>query len=512
MRKTTRVAAVPPVLRWSLAAQLLASLAATSLVAQEPQPLTLQEALDLASRNNPTYLRLANDQSVSDWEVREAWGAFLPSVVATGYGTYTEAGVQRIGTLDFGAQSTDWYSSGYALSFNWTLDGRTLYGVAGARAGRRSTEAGITAARFAMEQAVTLQYMTALRARDAVKVARDQLERASRDQEIVQGRVAAGTAAATEATQSEVTLGRAEVSLLTAERDYRAERLRLLETLGTDIPGEIELVSEFEIFQPRWEVDELLAEAMDRHPSLRAFRAGRESRKAQVRQAQTAYLPTLSLTTAFSGNALQALNEDFVVSSVQDQYAARLQSCQTWNAIDSGISGGLPNYQPQDCTAFQYTPAIGEAALAANETFPFDFTRNPVSVRLQVSIPVFQGFSRQRELETAQAMARDAEHDLRAEELRLRTAVTQALDDVRSGYRSVEIEERNLELARQRLEQARQRYAVGNVSILELQDAETSLSTAERDYLNSRYAFHQALVVLEASTGRTLRPAPGSQN
>ena len=234
--------------------------------------------------------------------------------------------------------------------------------------------------------------------------------------------------------------------------------------------------------------------------------------KAQVRQAQSNYLPSLNLSTALSGNALQALNEDFVLSSVQDQYAGRLQNCETWNAINAGLSGGLPNYQPQDCSQFAYSPSIGEAALAANETFPFDFTKNPMTVRLQVSIPIFQGFGRQRQLEQAQAQARDAAHDLRAEELRLRTAITQALDDVNSARRSVEIEERNLELARQQLEQARQRYAVGNVSILELQDAETSLSTAERDYLNARYGFHQALVVLEAATGRTLRPSADPQD
>lgn len=497
---------------WMVAAQLLGSLLATSLVAQEPRQLTLGEALEIATRNNPTYLRRANDQAPADWEVREAYGGLLPSVTASGSAAYTEAGVQRIGTLDFGAQSTDWYSSNYALALNWTLDGRTLYAIPSARANRRSVEAGITAARFAMEQQVTLQYMAALRARDGVQVARDQFQRATRNLEIVRTRVSTGSAAGTEATQAEVTLGRAEVALLTAERDYRAERLRLLEQLGTAIPEGVELVSEFEIFEPGWTAQELIGEAMDRHPSLRSFRAAESAQKAQVRQAQSNYLPSLNLSTAFSGNALQALNEDFVLTSVQDQYAGRLQSCETWNAIDAGLSGGLPNYQPQDCSQFAYSPSIGEAALAANETFPFDFTRNPMTVRLQVSIPIFQGFGRQRQLEQAEAMARDAAHDLRAEELRLRTAITQALDDVRSAHRSVEIEERNLTLARQQLEQARQRYAVGNVSILELQDAETSLSTAERDYLNARYSFHQALVVLEAATGRALRPTAEPQD
>ncbi len=494
---------------WIVAAQLLGSLLATSLVAQDARQLSLQEALEIAERNNPVYLRRANDQAAADWGVREAYGSLLPSATASGSAAYTEAGVQRIGTLDFGAQSTDWYSSNYSLSLNWTLDGRTLYGIPSARANARSVSAGIDAARFNMQQLVTLQYMTALRARDAVQVARDQYERASQNLEIVRTRVATGAAAGTEATQAEVTLGRAEVALLNAERDYRAERLRLMEQLGTGMDGEIELVSEFAVFEPGWMAGDLIADAMGRHPSLRSFRASEDAQKAQVRQAWSGYLPALSVSTAFSGNALEARNEDFILTSVEGRYASQLASCENFNAINAGIPGGLPAYSPQDCSRFVYTPAIGGAELAQNQVFPFDFTKNPLTVRLQVSIPVFQGFSRQRQLEQAEAAARDAAHDLRAEELRLTTAITQALDDVRSAHRSVEIETRNLELAQQQLEQARQRYAVGSTSILELQDAETSLSTAERDYLNAQYGFHQALVVLEAATGRSLRPGGG---
>lgn len=498
--------------RWRMiaAAQLLGSLLAASLAAQEVRELSLREALEIAQRNNPTYLSRANDQAAADWGVREAYGNLLPSVSASGSAAYTEAGVQRIGTLDFGAQSTDWYSSNYSLSMNWTLDGRTLFAIPSARANQRSTEAGIAAARFLMEQQVTMQYMTALRARDAVRVAEDQFERAAQNLDIVRTRVSTGFVAGTEATQAEVTLGRAEVALLNAERDYRAERLRLLEQLGTELDGDVELISEFEIFEPTWDREELISQALGGHPSIRSFEAAQSAQRAQVKQAWSGYLPSVSLTTALSGNALQALNEDFVVSSVQGSYAKELQSCETWNAINAGLTGGLPGYDVQDCGRYVYSDAVGQAALDQNRTFPFDFTKNPVTVRLSVSVPVFQGFSRQRQLEQAEAAARDAAHTLRAEELRIRTAISQALDDVRSAHRSVQIEERNLELAGQQLLQARQRYSVGNTSILELQDAETSLSTAERDYLNARYAFNQALVMLEAATGRPLRPGNGS--
>jgi len=497
-----------------VAARLLGFLALTvvlgglpaSLNAQEVETLSLDRAVEMAVRNNPEYLRRANDRDPANWQVRQAWGSLIPSVSARGNANYTEAGIQRIGTLDFGAQSTDWFSSSYFLGVDWAIDGRTLYGISSARANARSTEAGIRAEEFFLEQRVTLQYMVALRARDGVRVAEDNLTRARENFDIVRSRVQTGAAAGTEATQAEVELGRAEVFLLEAERDAQAELLRLLEELGMDITTRpVELVDEFEIVPPRWTAEELIADAMTRHPSLRSLAAARQAQEAQVKQEWSSYLPRLSLSANFSGNALQALNDDFIVSSARSSMENQFNSCLNFNAINAGIPGGLPSYTPQDCSRFVYTDAMGQQALAANDVFPFDFTGQPASFGLQVSIPIFQGFSRQQNVEQAQARASDAAHNLRAEELRLKTAITRALGDLTAAYRSVEIEERNLELSRQQLTESRQRYTAGAISILELRDAQTTLSTAEQDYLDARYSFHQALVVLEASTGRALR-------
>lgn len=488
-------------------ALVLLALAATALVAQESQALSLADAIQAAKRSNPTYQITANDQAAADWGVRESYGSLLPSVTASGSAQYTEAGVQRFGTVDLGVQTTDWYSSGYSLNFGWNLSGNSIFGVKTARAAQESTAAGIRAAEFNLENQVTLQYMTALRARDAVGVARDQFDRARQNLDIVELRVAAENVAATEGRQAEVDLGRAEVALLQAERLYRAETLRLMEQMGTVVEGELELVSEFEIFEPEWELDELLADALGAHPTLRAARAQEGSSRAQVRQARSSYFPSLNINSTLRGFTQQALNEDFVLNSTRDQAEGAVIGCERNNALANAI-GGLPGWQTRDCGQFAYTPAMGAAALAANDEFPFDFTKNPLSLTLTLSLPVFQGFSRQRQVEQAEAGAADASHLLRQEELRLRTAVTQSLDNLESAYRQVEIETRNQELATQRLDEARQRYEVGNTSILELMDAQTSLTTAQRDYLVAVYSFHQSLVGLEAATGRSLRTAP----
>jgi outer membrane protein len=153
------------------------------------------------------------------------------------------------------------------------------------------------------------------------------------------------------------------------------------------------------------------------------------------------------------------------------------------------------------------TPDQQADILAGNDVFPFDFTREPRSASLTLSLPLFNGFQRERQLETARVTERDAELRLRADELRLRTEVATAHANLETSRQSVALEERNRELAGEQLELARERYRVGVTNFIELQDAETIKARADRAYLAALYNFHEALAALEAAVGRNLRQA-----
>jgi outer membrane protein len=497
-------------------ALVAAAWAVTVLVAQEgPTRLTLDDAIRIAKDNNPQFLSQTNDMAAADWAVRSAYGAFLPNINASGSMSFQEAGVQNLGTVSFGAQSTDWYSSGYSLTFNWNLNGNTLFGVRNARASQDATSARIDAAAFTLESAVTLQYMTALRAGDGVAVAQRQLDRTRQNFQIVQNRVESGASAGTEGKQSEVDLGRAEVALIQAEQAFRTEKLRLMEQLGIALDEDVELASGFDVFEPTWQRDELVSVALEAHPSLNALTAAENAARAGVRQSRSAYFPSLNLSTGFRGFTNQALSDDYLLNTAGSSRRSSYNTCMRWQIIQEGIGATLPGVDQGSCGAPQLTEEQNQQVLAGNDVFPFDFTKSPLSLSASVSVPIFQGFSRQRQVEQAVGFAKDAEHSRRAEELRLRREVTEAHGILSSAYRIVRIEERNRALAEERLEAARQRYAIGAApsagsavvgsSFLELLDAQTSMATAERDYLNAVYGFHQALARLEAATGRSLR-------
>jgi len=488
---------------------LLGALATGSASGQEgAMSLTLDEAIDLARENNPTFLSTANDMAAADWSVREAYAAFLPSFTAGGGAQYTAPGVQRIGNITFegyGGLTTHYLLSYYGLILNYQLSGSTLFQARSARADRSATEARISAAEFTLESGVTAQYLLALMARDGVAVVQEQLERAEQNYQLAQARVDAGAAIPNEARQMEVERGRAQVAVIQAENLLRAEKLRLREQIGVPLDQEIALVSEVGIFEPEWSREELLSVALGSHPQLRSFEAAENARRADLRQAQSRYLPTLSASANWSGFARETGNKDYVLGLEELSSQAAQENCEFMNTISAGLTSPLEGY-PQDCSRHVLTPEDRTEALARNNVFPFNTMRQPFQAQFQISLPVFQGFSRQRQVEQARNATQDAMYSRRAEELRISTAVNQALDDLEAAYQVVAIEERNREVASEQLELARERYRLGAAAFLELLEAETSMATAERDYLNALYTFHGAMWSLESATGLKLRP------
>jgi outer membrane protein TolC len=495
--------------RW-LKALLLFSLSLGYPVgAQEIQgTFTLDDAVRLAKGNNPLFLQTANDEGPAAWAYRESLGTFLPSFTTNISGQYLATGIPSTGIFtgsDFGIGSTDYYFSGYGLTLSYNLSGSSFFEVASAKATQNATKARVGAAEFSLESTVTARYLIALRAKDGVDVARRQLERAEENYELAQARVDVGAAIPTDGKQADVERGRAMVALLEAESLLRTEKLQLLEQVGVQAEGDYELASEFGVFQPNWDRDDLVNRAATAHPSLQAFRAQESSGKARVRQAWSNYFPSLYFQVNWSGRAREIGDTEYLVGLAQGSMAGAQQRCQTWNQLEAGLNGPLDGY-PNDCSVYVLTPEDEADILARNDVFPFNFTQEPLALYMRVDFPVFQGFRRQRQVAEAKAASEDARLNLRAEELRLETAVTQAYDELMTSTQVVEIETRNREVSEEQLTLAQERYRLGAAPFLELLEAQSSVAEAERDFLNAKYRFHGAIWALEAAVGERLRP------
>jgi outer membrane protein len=494
------------------AALLFMGLLSGSAVAQQPQPvetLTLEQAIALARQNNPGFLQQRNDEGVADWAVREAYGQLLPGAsVSTGF-SYQAAGTPRFGNFtasDLGISSSPAYlSSDFSAGISYTLSGASLFAPTRAKSDRRAAVARTEAADFQLVSDVTRQYLTVLRAADAVTLAKQELDRAQQNLKLANARVTVGAAIPLEAKQAEVDHGRTQVGLLQAENDLRTSKLRLVQQLGIELSGEVQLTSQFVVTPLAITQEELVRRAVAQHPNLRALRAAEDAADAGVKAARSQYLPSLDLSAGVSGYTRQASNGAFLVNQARQQALGAVTECELFNAVNAGLTTPVPGLT-RDCSRLAFTPAREQEVLASNNMFPFNFTRQPWGLQMQLRLPLFNGLSRERQVETARIQRDDAALRLRAEELRLKADATAAYNAVETARQTVALEERNRSVADDQLRLARERYRVGAASFLELRDAETIKARADRSYLVALYSYHEGLAALEAAVGTQLRP------
>lgn len=485
---------------------LLACLAQPATAQQVPDQLTLADAIELARQNNPGYQAVRNDIEVADWNVRAAWGALAPSASLGGNVGWRGAGEQNFGGItasELGVTNQpNYYSSGYNASVNWGLSGQNWYGPQSARAGRAITASQIDAARLNLETQVTRLYLDVLRQREGVTLATQQLERAQFNFRIAEAQAEVGSGTLLDVRQSAVQVGRSEVAVLQSQNALATARLRLMQQLGVSLNQEPALVSAFELQQPDFEFEALYDEAVQQNPTLDTRRNTVTSNRVGVKIAKSSYLPSLSFSTGLSGFAREASDVGPLIAQAQASVASQQRSCQSTNELYSRLANPFPAL---DCTKIVFTDAQRDAIVSSNNAFPFDFTRSPPSATLSISIPVFQGLSRQQRLESAGAQLRDAEFQVREQELALEADLSVNLALVETAFRSAEIERRNQQYADEQLRLATERYQLGGLPFLDLVDAETVKAQADRDLLNAVYAYHDAITNLEAVVGRPLR-------
>lgn len=486
---------------------LLILVFASGLHAQQPQKptLTLADAITLARANNPEFLAQKNDAIVADWIVKEAYGSLLPGASASTSFQYQASGTPRFGFFsgsDLGVTRTpEYYLSNYYVGVNYALSGSSLVAPGRAKAERKATDAHIAAADFTLVANVTGQYLSIRRAQDAIVLAKQELERAEDNRKLADARVKVGAATGIELKQAEVEKGRAEVALIQAENLVKTERLRLMQGLGLDMNTDVELTTEFAVTDVPWTQEQLIAMAIEAHPNLLAARAAEQASNATVKMAKSAYLPSLSFSAGVSGYTREAGTTSSLLSSAQEGLTSARMSCEFNNAV---AAGRVPGY-PKPCPSDVLTPDMRRQLLSSNNVFPFNYSSEPLAATLQLSLPLFNGFGRELQIEQAKATASDARHRLRGEELRLRADVATAYLNATTARQSVALEQRNKELAEDQMRLARERYRVGATSFLELQDAATIKARADRAYLFAVYSFHESMAALENAVGRKLK-------
>ena len=465
-----------------------------------PAELTLEAALGLAREYNPDFRVQETQVQTADLQVRGARGDLLPSAsVSNSYG-YQASGERRVGSFALGTQP-DYYSSSYNVSVSFSMNGTSLLRPGQARAQARAANARVDGAALGLRAQVTDAYLSVLQADAQVRQAETALERVQLNVLQASAQVQVGVGTPLDIRRAEVQEGQAEVQLIQSQNQATAARLALARLLGVALPGDVSLVTEFELFDPALDVGELLSIAMEANPVLRASRLSAEATAVGIRQAWTQYLPNVSLSAGVSGSIFQAGNLDPLIAQELSSQAGRYQSCIQDNRIRD-----LLGDSPRNCAALDPADPGVEAAIRSgvedrNSGFPFGYRRQPLSMSLSFSLPIFTGFSRRQAVEEARVATSNAWEQVRAEELRLRSEVGTAVRFVETARRTVELQERIRATATEELRMAQERFRLGLASSLEVADAQANLFQAERDEINALYDFHKSMAALESLVG-----------
>ena len=463
--------------------------------------LSLEEAVATATRNNPQYLIAENGRRRASAVLLGANGALLPSL-SLGLGSgYREGRPQFFAGQAFGSTSG-------TLSSDWSADANVNYSL-GIVANRRAARAGVDAANAdignataALRANVTQQYINALQQDARVRLQDTLLVTARAQLELAKARAQVGVGTVLDVRRAEVTVGQSEVTRLQAQNQAEVERLRLYQQIGVEPRTDVRLTTGFALTPVSVSLADLLGQARQASPALGAFRARERAASLDVRAAQSQYLPSLNLRAGIGGYTQQLTDIGQTISQQQQQNTLGLQQCQSQQALYTRVGVAFP----VDCAQqYTFTDADAAAIRTGNRAFPFSFTRSPYNLSVGFSLPVFNGFQREQQIQTASAAERDAEYRRREQELRLSADVTGAYRTLLTDQRVADLQQRNAQVAREALVLAEERYKVGASTFIDVLQARGDFERAQNDYITAVYQYQRDFATLENAVGRPLR-------
>jgi len=420
---------------------LAAVIAAKTAFPQSPPKLTLKDATALALKNHPQILAAENDVAYANQQTLENRSAYYPTVDAEITGSVANHG-SRIGAGYLtDSRLFNRFGDGITMSQLITDAGRTPNLVASARLNAQASSQTYQATRYSVLLQVNRAYYDALHARAVVKVAEETVAARQLLYDQVSALAKNKLKSDLDASFADVNVAEARLLLLRAQDVLESAEAELSRALGSDQVLHYELVDEPLPSSPPVEADDLVAQAMSNRPELAGLRYSSEAAYKFAEAEKDLARPTISLV---------------------------------------GTAG--------------YIPYIAQLT---SQTIPSEYGAAAVNVQ----IPVFNGhlFSARREAAHYRALA--ADQRLRDEQERIARDVRVAWASAATAFQRIDVTAQYLRHASLALELAQGRYQLGLSSIVELTQAQLSLTQAEIENLSAKYDYQSQYATLQFAIG-----------
>ena len=457
----------------------------SGVATQEPpvqRPITLREAVGLALEQNRELQTAQLGVAESEGQVREAWSQVFPQVDLTS--TYTRnlevptqllpalifdpnAGPDELIPIRFGSDNL-WYGQIRAEQPLFRAAAFIGVGAAGKFRALQAEEARGTAHQVATRVRTT--YYNVLLAEEAERLNAESVRRVQQTLDDTRALYRAGMVSEYDVLRLEVELTNLETELRRAENAAEAARRTLAVELGMDGDQQVTTVGSLATMQlPPEEIDaaapdtdaaaeidpanqqlleftgierpvtagaeELVTRAHETRSDLLQLDLSRSLRKAELRAEQAEYLPRIDLFGSYAVSAQQDGGVDFFGNSDRRFYDRQ--------------------------------------------------------IGVQVTMPLFTGFSRPARVQQKRAILRQVETQQRQADAQIENTIRTLLDSVREARERAEAQRKAVDQAQRGYDIARAQFREGIGSQLEVTDAEVTLRQTEFNYAE---AIHDYLV------------------
>ena len=414
-----------------------------------PRPISLEEALALAQRNAPAVIQAEGQKRTSDAGVRAAYAAFLPSLsVSAGASRQipTRAGQTRVENGQVLTLSPEpWsFSAGLGASVDLFTGGGRFFDLRQARVQAAGAAANLVIQRFSTTLAVKQQFFGVLAARESEAAARAQLDQAAQQLKTSILRLKQRVVTRSDSLRSEIQVHNARLAVLQARTALDVADASLTRAVGA--PYLVTAAADESLDRPGLPLDDetLRRLALD-GPAVQSASSSLQEAQAALRGAWTSYLPTVTASYSRSGNGTGA---DFTLSTQDYSYSG--------------------------------------------------------SLRLSLSLPIFQRLQRVQQVTQAQVALQNAEAALRDARLAALQGLTQSLGSFHAAEERVATQTATLGAAEEDLREQQEKYQIGAATLLDVLTSQTTLDQARHDLIQARYDQRVAKAQLEALVARSL--------
>lgn len=406
--------------------------------------ITLKDAIQLALQKNSFLNQAENNVLSQESALTAAYGNFLPSLngfASWGWDRNEQAGsIRYINGIPFNIPKITSETRSYIASVNSDI---TLFDGLANIANLSSANNNLTSIKlyveFLKQQTVVntiTRYYNLMTQIALLKVREENVKKQEINFKTIEEKNRLGAATLADLYQQQVELGNAELQVINQNLEVQKAKNNLLVFLGLDVTGDYNFETDFTI----------------REENILSTDLEEDYKNIQER-----------ISDAYNNRL---------------DYKSKLYELEgSLNQITIARSGHFP----------RLTGSLSFSSYS--NKFDELFKSRTYSVGLNLSIPIFSGFSVSNRVQIAEVQSMNKELEVRELERKIKQEINESYLSLLAAKKSLSVSEKNVKAAEERLKIEQERYNLGSGKLLDLLIANSSYITAKTDYVNSQYSY-----------------------